>query len=162
MIAIKRFLIVFLYFLFLCVIVYLCVCVQKQDLYLYCMYRLLPGKVQCVTSRSCVGGLFVDVPGHGWRHSGGCRAAQHANTGCSLTRRCFQVPFQLGIYYNHLRENIDIISNVFIIIIHSALFHSHVNTSQRWLVMFFFNSLKLYFYTTNDVTLLFYVFFNNN
>jgi len=36
-----------------------------------------------------VGGLFVDVPGHGWRHSGGCRAAQHANTCCSLQRRCF-------------------------------------------------------------------------
>lgn len=48
MIAIKRFVNCFFFvFLFLCVFVYLCVyvVVQKQDLYLYYMYRLLPGKV---------------------------------------------------------------------------------------------------------------------
>lgn len=58
MIAIKRFLIVFLYFLFLCVIVYLCVCPETGSVFvlyvqvvarkgLVCYIKILCGWVVC-------------------------------------------------------------------------------------------------------------------
>jgi hypothetical protein len=145
------------------VIVYLCVCVSRNRICICivctgcCQERFSvlhqdPVWVGCLLMcQVMVGGIQGDVELH------------NMPIQVALSQEdAFRSPFS-WVFITILSEKTLTLFQMFLfIIIHSALFHSHVNTSQRWLVMFFFNSLKLYFFTTNDVNLLFYVFFNNN